>query len=122
MFSGKYSYLFCIGLIVLLDPMDARSEGEILEFFCQSCGYKAQFVQGFSAEEQTRNIQHVIVVCERAGQIKNIKIPLNPDVRSKGSRSWRGNMGQVTRRCSASGSRDFSFRQHVPAIPHNSVP
>jgi hypothetical protein len=83
-FPGKYSCLVYIGLIVFLNPFDARSEGEVLEFFCQSCGYKAQFVQGFSAEEQTRNIQHVIVVCERSSQIKNIKLPLNPDVPAKG--------------------------------------
>jgi hypothetical protein len=84
MVPGKYSYLVFIGLIVLLSPSDARPEGEILEFSCQSCGYKAQFVQGSSTEDLTRNIQHVIVVCERSAQIRNIKIALNPDVPVKG--------------------------------------
>ena len=84
MIPGKYNYLVFIGLIVLLSLSDARAEGEILEFSCQSCGYKAQFVQGSNAEDLTRNIQHVIVVCERSGQIRSIKIPLNPDVSVKG--------------------------------------
>ncbi len=83
MIPGKYGIVGIIALILLLNPPSARSEGDLLEFSCQSCGYRAQFVQGYNASEFERNVQNVIVVCERAGQIRNIKIPLNPDIQIK---------------------------------------
>jgi hypothetical protein len=54
------------------------AEGEILEFLCRSCGYKERFVQGADPSEEARNIQSIIVVCERKRQIRNIKIPVDP--------------------------------------------
>jgi hypothetical protein len=73
-----------IALMVFLKPTVANSEGEVLEFSCRSCGYRAQFVQGYNPSELERNIQNVIVVCERSGQIRNVKIALNPDAPTKG--------------------------------------
>lgn len=84
MIPEKFGIFIFMGLMLLLNPPSACCEGEILEFSCQSCGFRAQFVQGYNASEFARNIQHVIVVCERTGQIRNIKVPLNPDVKVQG--------------------------------------
>ena len=65
--------------LVLSTPTSAFPEGEILEIFCRSCGFRERFVQGADPQEEARNVQNVIVVCERTGQIRNIKIPLHPD-------------------------------------------
>jgi hypothetical protein len=71
---------FWISLVVmLLTPVPGWPEGEVLEFVCQSCGYREQFVQGANESDQARNVQQVIVVCERTGQIRNIAIALDPD-------------------------------------------
>ena len=76
----KCGKLFFIWLILCASATYSWSEGEILEFTCKSCGYRGQFVQGSSADDQARNIQHIIVVCERNGQIRSIRIPLKPDI------------------------------------------
>jgi hypothetical protein len=64
-------------LLFFLTAADVRSEGEVLEFSCPSCGYREQFVQGFNATDEARNIQRIIVVCERNHQIRSIAIALN---------------------------------------------
>jgi hypothetical protein len=46
---------------------------------CPSCGYRNTFLQGATPADQARNVQHVIVVCERSREIRSVKIPLNPD-------------------------------------------
>jgi hypothetical protein len=70
-----------IGLVaVLVLPSAALSDGEVIEFSCASCGYKQRFAQGWDAQDQTRNIQSIIVVCERSREIRSIKIPLDPQV------------------------------------------
>jgi NAD-dependent SIR2 family protein deacetylase len=81
MTPGKSSkaILLLAAAMVLLAYTPALPEGEILEIFCRSCGFRERFVQGSDAQEEARNIQNIIVVCERTGQIRNIKIPLNPD-------------------------------------------
>jgi hypothetical protein len=66
-------------VVMLLTPMTAWSEGEIIEFVCQSCGYRERFVQGANESDQARNVQQVIVVCERTGEIRNIAIALDPN-------------------------------------------
>jgi hypothetical protein len=73
-------FLLLVVLIVCAAPAVVFSEGEILEFFCPSCDFKERFVQGFNEQEQARNVQHIIVVCERNGQIRSIKVALNPDL------------------------------------------
>jgi len=72
--------VFFFGLAALVAaPSAALCEGEILEFHCQSCGYRQRLHQGADEADQARNVQSVIVVCERSRQIRTIKIPLNPD-------------------------------------------
>jgi RNase P subunit RPR2 len=65
-------------VVTLFAPVTAWPEGEVLEFACRSCGYRERFVQGSSESDQARNVQQVIVVCERTGEIRNIAIPLDP--------------------------------------------
>lgn len=63
---------------VLCAPHPGHAEGEILEFYCQSCGYRERFAQGFDQADEAKNVQRIIVVCERNHQIRSIKIPLDP--------------------------------------------
>lgn len=80
MTSGKPGRIIFIVLVALLSvPSAALSEGEILEFSCPSCGYRQRFVQGADDRDRARNVQHVIVVCERSRSIRNITIPLDPN-------------------------------------------
>ncbi|MEJ2718075.1 MAG: hypothetical protein P8182_13205 [Deltaproteobacteria bacterium] len=68
-------------LITLLAlPAFGLAQSDIIEISCPSCGYRERFIQGFDAVDQARNIQHIIVVCERTGRIRSIKIPLDPKV------------------------------------------
>jgi hypothetical protein len=76
--SGK-EILLLVATLVLLAYTPALPEGEVLEVFCRSCGFRERFVQGSDAEEEGRNVQNIIVVCERNSQIRNIKIPLDPN-------------------------------------------
>jgi hypothetical protein len=68
-------------LIALLSvPASGLAQSDIIELSCPSCSYRERFIQGFDAVDQARNIQHIIVVCERSGRIRSIKIPLDPKV------------------------------------------
>jgi RNase P subunit RPR2 len=70
---------FCVLLAtLLLIPATGRCQGEVLEFVCRSCGYRERLVQGANAADRARNVQHVIVVCERTGEIRDISIPIDP--------------------------------------------
>jgi hypothetical protein len=64
--------------LLLASPAQVFSQMEVLEFHCPSSGYRERFVQGFDPREQERNVQNIIVVCERSGQIRSVKIPLDP--------------------------------------------
>lgn len=70
--------LICLTILFSL-PSAALCEGEILEFSCPSCGYRQRFVQGSDEQDRAKNVQHVIVVCERSRSIRNITIPLDPN-------------------------------------------
>jgi hypothetical protein len=35
-------------------------------------------VQGFNADDERRNVQSIIVVCERTREIRSIRIPIDP--------------------------------------------
>jgi len=75
------SKLFVILLATLtIVPAVSVAQVEVLELYCPSCGYRERFMQGSDQLEQQRNIQHVIVVCERTGQIRNVKIPVDPGI------------------------------------------
>lgn len=65
-------------------PSIACADGEILEFSCPSCGYRQRLPQGSDARDLARNVQNIIVVCERSHQIRSIRIPLDPDAPVKG--------------------------------------
>ncbi len=67
-----------IAFVLLLSPAQANAQGEIIEIICPSSGYSQRLPQGSTASEEARNVQQIIVVCERTGQIRNIKIPLDP--------------------------------------------
>jgi hypothetical protein len=75
-------FFLCLALISV--PSSAFSDGEILEFYCPSCGYRQQLPQGADANDVARNVQSIIVVCERSRQIRSIRIPLNPGEPVKG--------------------------------------
>jgi hypothetical protein len=74
--AGRWFWLALV--VILFTPMTAWCEGEILEFVCQSCGYRERFAQGANESDQARNAQQVIVVCERTAQIRSIAIALDP--------------------------------------------
>lgn len=63
--------------VCLLSGGNAHGQVEIIEFICESCGFHERFMQGADAADRARNVQHIIVVCERAGQIRTIKIPID---------------------------------------------
>jgi hypothetical protein len=75
--AAAWRLIVCVAAVGLL-PSLAFSQAEVLEFQCQSCGYRQRFLQGCEPGDAERNIQHVIVVCERAGQIRSITVPLDP--------------------------------------------
>ena len=77
--KSSKAILLLAAILVLSAYTPALPEGEILEFFCRSCGFRERFIQGSDAQEEARNVQNIIVVCERTSQIRNIKIPLNPN-------------------------------------------
>jgi hypothetical protein len=78
---GKVLSFFLVAIVTLwAAPAVVFAEGEIIEFSCPSCDFRERFVQGFNEVERARNVQHIIVVCERNGQIRNVKIALNPDL------------------------------------------
>ncbi len=81
MTPGKSSIAILLSgaTLVLLAFTPAFPEGEILEIFCRACGFRERLVQGSNAEEEARNVQNIIVVCERTNQIRNIKIALDPN-------------------------------------------
>ncbi len=64
--------------ILMISPGMTLAQMDYLEVYCPSCGYRERFVQGSAPWEEQRNVQNIIVVCERAGQIRNIKIPIDP--------------------------------------------
>lgn len=65
-------------VVIFAVPATGSAQTEIIEVSCPSCGYRDRFIQGFDAVDQARNIQHIIVVCERSGHIRSITIPLDP--------------------------------------------
>ncbi len=82
---GRRHLTLFLGLfMLLLFPAQVPAEGEILEFMCQSCGYRERFVQGSDPSEEARNVQSIIVVCERNRQIRSIKIPMDPKLPVQG--------------------------------------
>jgi hypothetical protein len=64
---------------LILWPASAFCQTEIVEIYCPSCGFRERFVQGADEEHARRNLQHVIVVCERSREVRTIQIPLDPE-------------------------------------------
>ncbi|MEW6529619.1 MAG: hypothetical protein AB1473_02210 [Thermodesulfobacteriota bacterium] len=62
---------------LLLTPVPVWSQAELIELFCPDCGYRQRFVQGSTPEDEARNVQQVIVVCERSGEVRSVKVPLD---------------------------------------------
>jgi len=85
--------LVLVLIIVAVSPIVSSAQVDILEFYCPSCGYRQQFFQGSDQWEQQRNVQHIIVVCERSGEIRNIKIPLDPRLPVHGEPLLAGQFG-----------------------------
>lgn len=79
--------------ILMIAPGVSSAQMDLLELYCPSCGYREQFVQGSDPWEEQRNIQHIIVVCERTGQIRNIKIPIDPKSPVRGEPLLAGQFG-----------------------------
>lgn len=73
--------IICIGLIaLLLIPVPALPQGEVVEIYCSGSGFRQRYLQGASAADYGRNVQSIIVVCERNRQIRSIRIPIDPNV------------------------------------------
>jgi len=74
-------YMTILATVLLLTVYSAPAfcDGEVLEFMCSSCGFRRQFAQGFDPEDERRNIQTIVVVCERNRQIRSIRVPLDPN-------------------------------------------
>ncbi|MBI5569048.1 MAG: hypothetical protein HY914_03800 [Desulfomonile tiedjei] len=83
--AAAWRIILCVAAVALL-PSAAFPQAEVLEFQCQSCGYRQRFLQGCEPGDVERNIQHVIVVCERANQIRTITVPLDPKLPVKDER------------------------------------
>jgi hypothetical protein len=60
-------------------PGNCAAQGEALEVVCRGCGYRDRFMQGSSENEAARNVQQIIVVCERNSRIRNIAIAIDPN-------------------------------------------
>jgi hypothetical protein len=59
-------------------PSPAWPNAELIEVACASCAYRNRFIQGSSPQDRADNIQWIIVVCERAGEIRSVRAPLDP--------------------------------------------
>jgi hypothetical protein len=79
--SGVFALVLAI---LMIAPGVSLAQVEFLEFYCPSCGYHERFIQGSDPLEAQRNVQNIIVVCERSRQIRSIKIPLDPKSRVYG--------------------------------------
>lgn len=73
----RKAFIFTL-LAFISVPTTAFSDGEILEFRCPSCGLRQRFAQGADENDMARNVQTIIVVCERSREIRTIRIPLDP--------------------------------------------
>lgn len=63
---------------LLFAPFPAWPQAELIELFCPDCGFRQRFVQGSTPADEARNVQQVIVVCERSGEVRSVKVPLDP--------------------------------------------
>ncbi len=77
--SGPRIFMSICLAVLLLCAVKGWGQAEMLEVFCPSCGYRARFVQGADQADAAKNVQHLIVVCERTREIRNILVPLNPE-------------------------------------------
>jgi len=84
MLQSNLFWIIWTAFSLALVPGFVFSQGEIIEFSCPSCGYRERFVQGSSASDLARNVQQIIVVCERTREIRNIAIPIDPNKPSPG--------------------------------------
>ncbi len=66
-------FLACLGV-----PLDAWPQAELVEIACPSCGYRQRFIQGSRPSDMGRNIEYLIVVCERSNTIRSVRVPLDP--------------------------------------------
>jgi hypothetical protein len=71
-------------ILILASFGTAWSQGQVVELTCPSCGYVKRFAQGTTPDEKARNLQNVILVCERDNLIRNVRIPIDPNAPSKG--------------------------------------
>jgi len=70
--------IFFLLAVFLTASSEVVAQAEVIELTCPSCGYRQRFIQGADTLDETRNVQRIIVVCERSAEIRNITIPLDP--------------------------------------------
>ncbi len=100
---------------LILWPASAFCQTEIVEIYCSSCGFRERFVQGADEEHARRNLQNVIVVCERSREVRTIQIPLDPESPVKG--------GPLVARQYGTGSSKFlGVRLPKFLVPGNTCP
>lgn len=108
----KWSFLLALFLSI---PVAGFAQTEIIEISCPSCGYGNRFLQGATPADQARNIQNVIVVCERTREIRNVRIPLNPNAAVEGEPLLARPNGMAT-------SKILGMRLPHFLIPGNTCP
>ncbi len=84
MWKNSRRTVFSMAVVLLLTPSAVFAQSEIIDIYCPSCGYRAQFVQGANQQDLASNVQQIIVVCERTRQIRSIKIAVDPKAPVRG--------------------------------------
>jgi hypothetical protein len=78
-FAGKVTAAVALIATILINPAPSLARAQVIEFYCLSCGYSNRFMQGHTQQEAARNVQNLIVVCERSREIRQVKIALDPN-------------------------------------------
>jgi hypothetical protein len=79
MLTKRAWIILAILLVMCESPCPVLAQATAVEVFCPVCGYRRQFIQGVTPDDNGKIVQHIVVVCERSKQIRNITIPLDPE-------------------------------------------
>jgi hypothetical protein len=101
--------------ISLMAPAAVFAQVEVIEIFCPSCGFRERFHQGAGPNDVARNVQHVIVVCERSREVRTVKVPINPDAPTNGE-------GLLARQYGAGASKILGIQLPKFLLPGNTCP
>lgn len=106
--------LFMLGILVVA-PAAVLAQVEVIEIFCPSCGFRERFHQGAAPNDVARNVQQVIVVCERTRLVRTVKVPINPDAPTNGD-------GLLARQYGTGTSKILGIQLPKFLLPGNTCP